>query len=194
MELVKLANKLNGLNRESRSVLRREFFCSLQNDLGYGGFSADGGSVPDEFVVAFGGIAPGRLAAGEAFANDAFGFAEQDWNVFLRVHAIANEKWNDDDIFRLCELVTFFDTRVFFQKKGMNIGVFFHGANLFDLVIDGLARVLVLRSAVAGDEQSGFVRFWCAREGELAGDFAGAGEDDVSHFLVRANRLAVMPG
>lgn len=178
----------------SRSARRREFFCALQNDLGDGGFGADGGGVPDEFVVAFGGIAPGRLAAGEAFANYAFGFTEQYWNIFLRVHAVANEKGNDDDVFGLGQFVTFLNSRLFFKKKSLDVGIFFQGANQFDLAIDGFARVLVLRGAVAGDEKGGFVRFWCARKGKFTRNFAGAGEDYISHCVVCADGLAVMPG
>ena len=80
-------------------------------------FGADGGRIPDEFAVAFGGIAPGRLAGGKTFFHDAFRFAEQNRNVFLRVHAVADEKRHDDDIFRLRQFDSILRCAVLLPEK-----------------------------------------------------------------------------
>ena len=163
---------------------------SFQNHIGNMWFCADWSCVPDKFVVALGRISPCRLVIGKAFLYLSLGFAEQDRDVLLRVHAVADEERHDDDVFRAREFVAISDARLFFEEHGMDRGIFVGRADNFDLALDGFAGIFILLRAVTGDEQSGFLRVRRARKWKLGGDFAGAKEQHTRHALVRADGFA----
>ena len=63
-----------------------------------------------------------------------------------------------------------------------------------DLLFDGLAGVLVVARAVAGDEEGRFERFGGARKGELFDDAARPRQKHLRHAGVGPDRPAVIEG
>src|SRR4051812_4080193 len=92
-------------------------------------FGADWRRVPDEFIMTLGGITPRWLLAGKAFLDLALGFAQQHWDVLLRVQAIADKERDDDDVLRLREFVAVGNARLLFEKNRVHGGVFVRCAN-----------------------------------------------------------------
>jgi len=156
--------------------------------------SAHDGGVPDELAISFSRISPGRLAHAQALLDYAFGIAEHYGNIFLSVHPLADEKWNDDDVSRFCEVKTFADFGSFFEEYGVDPGVDVLRANQVGLVLDGGSRIFVLFGAVAGDKQRQILRFRRAREGIFFDNFAGAFQKDCGDAIVSADRFAVEEG
>ncbi len=170
------------------------FADAFQNDVGDFWFRADCRGVPNQLSISFGGISPCWLAAGKAFLNKSFGFAEQDGNVLLCVHSIADEERNDDNVAGLGQFVTLFDTRLFFEEDGVHIGIFVKFSDEFDLALDGLAGVCVLFRAVTGDEERRFGGLRRAREGESGGNFTYPRQQYGGHTAVRTDGVAVKRG
>src|SRR5438477_5151965 len=196
---------LNGLRLwRARGPLRSAFdvsqfrvgslFDAFEDDVCEEGFGADAGGVPKAFAFAFGGIAPGGLAAFEAFLDGLFRFAEHDWNVFVGMEAVADEEWNHNEVFRGRNRIAVADARVFFHEDGVDFGVAVEAANDFDLAFDGFAGVFVVAGAMPGNEQGGLTRLRCGGEGMFLHDITRAGEQDLGHALVSADGAAIVNG
>lgn len=177
--------------RSSTAATSSGFPHSIENDIGDARFGADGIGIPDEFFVAFGGISPSGLALGKAIFDEVFGFAEQHRNIFLRVHAVADEEWDDDNIPGFGDFVTFLDAWILFEKGGMDSGILVGSVHERDLAFDGFAGVFVLVGAVAHDEKSRVAGPGCAWEREFGSDLGRSRHQYADHAIVRADRGAV---
>jgi len=166
----------------------------IQNDVSDVRFGADGVGVPHEFVVTFGGISPRGLAFGKAFLDEPPGFAKQDGNVLLRVHSVADEKGDDDDVACFGNFVAILDARFLFEKGGVHFGVFVGCLHQGDLALDGFARIFILLGAMANNEQRGFGRSGRAWERKARRDLSRPRHQYADHAIVCADGRAVDEG
>src|SRR5260370_41036834 len=54
--------------------------------------------VPYQLSLLLSRVAPGRLPGLNALAHESLGLAQQNWNILLRVHSVADEKRHHNDV------------------------------------------------------------------------------------------------
>ena len=70
-----------------------------------------------------------------------------------RMQTVADEKRDHHDVPRPGECIAITDTRLFFHERRVNFCVHISRPDEFHLPLNGLARVFIVRRAVAGNEQ-----------------------------------------
>jgi len=154
-------------------------------------FRADAGGIPEAFALFFGGIAPRRLSKFETFLNRLFRFAQHHGYILEGMQAVADEERDHHDIFCLRKMVALSNARLFFHENRMDGSVNILRPDQLNLMLNGFAGIFVLAGSVTGDEERRFGGLWFARERKLLHHFPSAGEQDLGHAVVRANRAAV---
>ena len=158
----------------------------VEHDFGEERFGADGAGVVDLAAVEVIGVASEDLDL--AGGGGGFGFhAEEDGDVLERVEPVGDEEGDDDDVRGGGESGPVGDEWWFFH-----VGVddfceaAVHGADDFDLVLDGLGGVVIEAGAVADDDET------AVGERDAFGDFGGAFEEEPRHGRVDADGVGVV--
>src|SRR5438477_3330221 len=136
----------------------RAFQHAFQDHIRDMRFSADAGGVPNALAVPLRRISPGGLAFLEPLLDDELGFSEQHRDFFARMEPIADEKWDQHNIFGASDLIAFCNPGILLEEYWVNFRVFSSGANALHLALNGGAGVFIALGAVSGDEQSNFRR------------------------------------
>ena len=137
---------------ESEWLNTPRFADSFKDHVGDVRFRADGGRVPDKFAVSRGRVAPGRLAAVEAVANNFSRLAEHHGNVLEGMQAVADEERDHNNPFGPRHLVTVADAGILLHECRVDFGVKILRANQLDLPLNRFARILVVARPVPRDE------------------------------------------